>query len=90
MLQGNRLTIIVDDGAVYMDMCIVIDLDLSSCGIPDDIHALNWLTDKGEIEFRGTEKDNIPIDSLPDWAHNAADIAYQRFQLSPPEENIIV
>lgn len=64
-----KLTIIPGDGAVGEDGKFYLDLDLSSCGIPADIHALQWDGTSGWIEF----KDPIPneeITSLPAWANS--------------------
>ena len=42
MIQTRRLTIIPSDGTVVTDEGSMLNLDLSSCNIPDDIHALQW------------------------------------------------
>lgn len=42
MIQTRRLTIIPSDGAVYTDDGVKIELDLSSCNVPEEIHALQW------------------------------------------------
>lgn len=42
MITTRRLTIIPSDGAVYTDSGAQINLDLSSCGVPENIHALQW------------------------------------------------
>ncbi len=68
MVASNRVTIIVDDGAVYLDELTYISLDFSDCGIPEDVHALQWLNGEGEIEFRSNEVQNEKITELPDWA----------------------
>lgn len=63
-----RLTIIPADGAVGKDDKFYLKLDLSSCIIPADIHALQWDGVAGWIEF----KDPIPnqeITALPSWAN---------------------
>jgi hypothetical protein len=66
-MESNRLTIIVDDGAVYRDQGTYLGLDLSSCGIPQDVHVLQWMTDTGWIEYQDT-RPNLDISELPDWA----------------------
>jgi hypothetical protein len=64
-----KLTIIKADGAVYKDgMCY---LDLSLPTIPSDVHALQWNTDKGHIEFVDNVNPNEEITELPLWANNA-------------------
>lgn len=62
-----RITILPEDGAVYKDKEAYIDLDLSSCGIPDDIHALQWFEVDGWIEFEDTRENEV-ISALPAWA----------------------
>lgn len=63
-----RLTIIPADGSVGEDGKFFNDLDLTSCSIPADVHALQWDGAAGWIEF----KDPVPneeITSLPTWAN---------------------
>jgi hypothetical protein len=66
-----NLTIIPIDGAVYVDGYSFAGLDLSSA--PSNVHALQWKTDKGWIEFNdnddGTKPQNQSITELPDWAN---------------------
>jgi len=64
----TRLTIIPVDGAVYNDNVNYTELDLSSCGIPADVHALQWDGSAGHIEFTDT-RENEEITVLPDWAN---------------------
>ena len=64
-----RLTIIVDDNAVYVDGVCRMPLDLSQCNIPTNVHALQWYETEGEIEFDGKPKPaNEDITVLPEWA----------------------
>jgi hypothetical protein len=42
MLQTHKLVIIPIDGYVGTDETSCTGLDLSSCGIPNNIHALQW------------------------------------------------
>lgn len=42
MITTKRLTIVPSDGAVYTDGGVLINLDLTSCGVPENIHALQW------------------------------------------------
>jgi hypothetical protein len=42
MIQTHRLTIVPIDGCVVTDTKALIHLDLSSCGIPNNVHALQW------------------------------------------------
>jgi hypothetical protein len=65
-----RLTIIPIDKKVNVDGFFYANLDLSSCGIPDNIHALQWYEIEGEIELNGRPKpQNELITELPAWAN---------------------
>jgi len=68
-----KLTIIVVDNAVYIDNVCRMPLDLSQCGIPTNVWALQWKETTGWIEFEdnpdGTKPSNEPITVLPDWAN---------------------
>ena len=64
----SRVTIIPVDGAVYKGDRSYSELDLSSCGIPADVHALQWDGSAGWIEFTDT-RENEEITALPDWAN---------------------
>ena len=63
-----KLTIIPSDGAVYENGVCYANLTWS--GTPLDIHALQWQDGTGWIEFNDG-KQNLEINSLPDWADNA-------------------
>lgn len=78
-MQTNRLTIIPTDRAVYTDVCTYVNLDLSSCGIPSDIHALQWMDNSGWLEFIGPS-DNQVITELPEWAINCLNVWEQNHQ----------
>jgi len=62
----SRIVIIPVDGAVYEDDVVVDKLDLSSCGIPADLHALQWNGSAGHIEFTDL-RENEEITELPSW-----------------------
>jgi hypothetical protein len=62
-----KLTIIPVDGSVGEDGKFYLNLDLSSCNIPADVHALQWQDTAGSIEFN-TPVENQPITELPAWA----------------------
>jgi hypothetical protein len=73
-----RLTIIPTDGAIYFDGVTYINLDLSACGIPNNIHAFQWYDTYGEIEYKRTIIDgqathpaNEIVTELPDWGSAA-------------------
>lgn len=70
MINSNRVTIIPADGAVYLDTWVYLDLDLSMCGIPEEVHALQWLNNQGHIEYIGHKVSNTIITDLPEWAIN--------------------
>jgi len=66
-----RLIIIPIDGTVNKDGKAYLNLDLSSCGIPTDVHALQWEEyepNKGHIEFKSPLVQNQEITELPAWA----------------------
>jgi hypothetical protein len=65
-----KLTIIVDDQAVYKDKVSFDPVDLS--GAPSNVHALQFdtTTNTGHIEFKDGQ--NQTITSLPDWAITAS------------------
>jgi hypothetical protein len=63
-----RLTIIVETQTVGKNGLFYDGLDLSSCGIPIDIWALQWNDTSGHIEFN-TPISNEDIQSLPGWAN---------------------
>ena len=68
-----RLTIIPIDQAVYVNGDCRI-LNLASCAIPVDVHALQWYDVKGWIEFIQPDPftpkpDNQDITELPAWAN---------------------
>ena len=69
-----NLTIIADDNAVYVDGQALAGLNLSTCGIPANVHALQWKVNLGWIEYVDnpdfTKPANEVINALPDWANN--------------------
>ena len=64
-----KLTIIPVDGSVGEDGKFYNDLNLSSCAIPADIHALQWQDTAGWIEYNSPLVENQPITELPAWAN---------------------
>ena len=73
-----RLTIVPADGAVYLDGVVYMDLDLSTCNIPSDVHALQWYDTYGELEFNRSFVDgqivhpsNEILTELPAWVNTA-------------------
>ena len=64
-----KLTIIPIDGSVSEDDKTYSGLDLSSCNIPGDVHALQWQDVAGWIEYATPLVENQPITVLPTWAN---------------------
>lgn len=74
-----RIIIIPVDGTVNKDNKPYLNLDLSSCNIPTDVHALQWEEhepNKGHIEFKSPLVQNLDITELPSWA-NACLVKWQ-------------
>lgn len=69
------LTIVPIDGTVGVDKKFIINLDLADCNIPNNIHALQWYENEGELEFVDnpdrTKPQNQIIYEIPLWADNA-------------------
>lgn len=61
------LTIIPIDENVKKDGVGYVGLDLSSCGIPSNVRALQWQETKGWLEF--WDKQNEDIIELPSWVN---------------------
>jgi hypothetical protein len=64
-----KLTIIPVDGSVGENGVFYNSLDLSSCAIPADVHALQWQDTAGWIEYTSPLAQNQPITELPAWAN---------------------
>lgn len=64
--MNQRISIIPADGIVAVNGMSVSGLDLSF--LPDEIHAIQWYGERGEVEFRtdlyGYKKMNEKIDSF--------------------------
>lgn len=85
-----RITIIPADGFVSIDgVCKSHPLDYSSCGIPADVHALQWYDTRGWIEFNDDNDPFTPkptnqeVTELPVWAN--ACVAVHAAWTPPPE-----
>jgi hypothetical protein len=70
-----KLTIIPDDSFVAVNGDGSHQpLDLSTCNIPSEVHALQWFENKGWIEFDesvdpfASKPPNEIIEVLPEWA----------------------
>lgn len=75
-----KLTIIPSDGSVYENG--VCYLNLTWDGTPSNVHALQWDTDSGWLEFNDGSP-NEPITVLPEWAVNA-EVAWNQANNPPP------
>ena len=64
-----KLTIIPVDGSVGENDVFYLGLDLSSCSVPADVHALQWQDTAGWIEYNSSLVENQPITELPAWAN---------------------
>ena len=82
-----RLTIIPIDLSVYKNGIARMPLDLTTCDIPSNVHALQWYETWGEIEFvtdsLGNKPTNEKIVTLPDWA-NACVVVWDNWQPPAP------
>lgn len=86
-----KLTIIPDDSFVMVNGDNTHrPLDLSSCNIPNQIHALQWFGTKGWIEFDdpvdpfSPKTPNEEIFDLPDWANNCVTVWQSWTPPAPP------
>jgi hypothetical protein len=81
-----RLTIIPIDSFVAVDGdSSHRPLDLSTCGIPQNVHALQWYETEGEIEYDGKPKPpNEEITALPSWAEACVLVWMQWTPPAPP------
>lgn len=70
MITSNRITILIPDNAVYLDNGAYLGLDLSDCGVPAGIRALDWKNNQGEIHHDDTSIRHVQITELPEWAIN--------------------
>ena len=84
-----RITIIPSDSFVAVDgVSRPAALDLSGCGIPADVHALQWYDTRGWVEFNDDNDPFTPkvpnqdITELPVWAN--ACVAVHNAWTPPP------
>lgn len=85
-----RITIIPSDSFIAVDgVSRPAALDFSTCGIPEEVHALQWYDGRGWVEF-GSPNDpftpkppNQDITELPGWAD--ACISVHAAWTPPPE-----
>jgi hypothetical protein len=74
MSDLTRLTIIVEDKAVYKNKGGYSDLDFSNCGIPEDVWAFQWENGEGWIEFRDSrENEQVIGTNFPEWVNKCVE-----------------
>lgn len=90
--MNQRISIIPADGIVAVNGMSVSGLDLSF--LAEEIHAIQWYGERGEVEFRtdlyGYKKMNEKIDSLKPF-EKAVDLFEQvqaAAQNKPEKENV--
>jgi hypothetical protein len=81
-----KLTIIPIDGKVKIDGVGFERIDLTSCSIPEDVHALQWQESSGWIEYTSPLIANESITSLPDWANACISAYEQQFEVEKQKE----
>lgn len=74
LLDPKRIAVIPDDGTVIHNRVGLSNLDLSNCGLPKNLHALQWNGSSGIGEVEFTDKDNEQLWEFPDWALAAIEV----------------
>jgi len=70
-----RLVIMKETNTVGKDNVFCEDLDLSSCGLPDNLWALQWYDNNtGHIEYDSPMIQNDEITELPSWATSCVSV----------------
>ena len=87
MNERTLLTIVPSDGGILKPEGGFLELDLSSCNIPEDIHVFHWWGNRGVIEFTDT-RPNEEVFALPNWANACSSLwdqkDYERRNPPPP------
>lgn len=68
-----RLVILKEDSTVGVSGQFIGGLNLSQCGLPENLWALQWEergVDSGHIEYDSPLIDNTLITELPAWANS--------------------
>ena len=68
-----RIVILKSTGTVQKNGVSRDDLDLSSCGLPSNLWALQWNEqgdNTGHLEFVGADVQNETITELPSWVNS--------------------
>jgi hypothetical protein len=81
-----KITIIPVDGSVGKDGKFYNDINLDSCNIPANIHALQWDGVSGWIEFKDTAP-NEEITVLPEWV-NCCIIKWEQIDNTPKPDPV--
>ena len=84
-----RLTIVTETSTVGIDGKFYDNLDLTTCGIPNNIWALQWYGSSGELEFT-TPIPNEVITELPSWADSCVRVWDVKNTPVPPTEEEII
>lgn len=69
-----RLVILKETNTVGKDNMFYDDLDLSSCGLPNNLWALQWHDNTGHIEYDSPLIQNDEITELPSWANQCINV----------------
>jgi|DEB0MinimDraft_3_1074331.scaffolds.fasta_scaffold166634_2 hypothetical protein len=67
-----RIVIVKPSGTVQKNGVSRDDLDLSSCGLPSNLWALQWNEqgdNTGHLEYVGADVQNETITELPSWVN---------------------
>lgn len=78
-----RLTIIRDMGLVHIDGRGYDELDMT--GIPEEIHALQWDGEKGEVEYIDN-RPNESVSVMPSWASAKSSEVYAKLMADDKSE----
>jgi hypothetical protein len=87
MSELYRLTVIIADKAVYKNAEGYSDLDLSDCGIPEDVWAFQWENGEGWIEFTDSrENEQVVGTNFPEWVNKCVEKfdAFDYIYKNPP------
>jgi hypothetical protein len=81
-----KLTIIPIEGKVKLNGVVFVDIDLTSCNIPEHVRVLQWQDNSGWIENTSVLIDNEVITSLPDWANACISAHEQQIEVEKQKE----
>lgn len=73
-----NLVVIPSDGNITKNNRCFLELDLSSCNIPTNIHCFRWENGSGEIEYvDSTPHDQVDSSTIPEWVNSCVTIVDQ-------------